>query len=125
MTSRRILEFWESNHPIEFRQRLLTDTPSEATSTLLIIRTEDRDYTLAGRDVEELHAWTFEILAGRKQDPRIEDAQIVCGAQADSPADGHLECALHDGHHKIILAGGRFDHVSGEGILFDDELPPF
>jgi len=119
MTSRRVLEFWESNHSIEFRQRLLTDTPPRADSPVLIIRVANAgDYTLDGHDVEELHAWTFEILAGRKQDPRVEvvDAQIVCGAQADSPADGHLECALYDGHARI---GGAWGHISAEGIVFD------
>jgi hypothetical protein len=120
MTSRRILEFWESSHSIEFRQRLLTDTPPRADSPVLIIRVADAgDYTLDGHDVEELHAWTFEILAGRKQDPRIEDAQIVCGAQADSPADGHLECALYDGHARL----GDWEHVTAEGVFFD--LPGF
>jgi hypothetical protein len=121
MTSRRILEFWESNHSIEFRQRLITDTPPRADSAVLIIRVADAgDYTLDGYDVEELHAWTFEILAGRKQDPRIEDARIMCGAEAHSPADGHLECALYDGHGRIA---GSWGHITAEGLVFDSDVP--
>jgi hypothetical protein len=120
MTSRRILEFWESNHSVEFRQRLLTDQPPSASSPLLIIRvTEAGDYTLDGHDVEELHQWTFEILAGRKTDPRLDvvDAQIMCGAKANSPSDGPLECVLLDGHRQI--AGGPWQHITAEGVLFD------
>ena len=122
MTSRRILEFWESNHSIEFCQRLLTDTPPRADSPVLTIRVADAgDYTLDGHDVEELHAWTFEILAGRKQDPRVEvlDAQIMCGAGATSPADGELKCCLYDGHPNV----GIFGHIDAGGIVFD--LPGF
>jgi hypothetical protein len=118
MTSRRILEFWEGQRRIEFRQRLLTDQPPSA-SPLLIVRVPDDggDYTLDGHDVEELHQWTFEILAGRKTDPRLDvvDAQIMCGARATSPANGWLECVLYDGHSRL----GEWEHVTAEGVLFD------
>src|SRR6266542_1921985 len=65
-------------------------------------------------EVEELHQFTYEILAGRHGDPRLDgDAEIMCGAQAESPHDGHLECALPDGHR--VVAG--FGHVSRRGIV--------
>jgi hypothetical protein len=112
MTSRRILEFWESNRSVEFRRRLVTDRPPSAGTPVLIIRVNEAgDYTLDGHDVEELHQWTFEILAGVPRDPRL-DAQIMCGAQ-NTEGDGQ-DCALVAGH-----ANERYwDHVAKDGTVW-------
>ena len=99
-----------------------TTTPSyrDGTDVCLQITSGSDSFPMQELDryeVEELHQFTYEILAGRQGDPRLDvvDAQIMCGAQSASPHDGNLECALPDGHRRV----GDFDHVSRRGIVFD------
>jgi hypothetical protein len=120
MTSRRILEFWESNRSVEFRRRLLTDTPPRLDSPLLIIRVGEKgDYCLDGGDVEELHQWTYEILTSRATDPRLDvpDAEIRCGFRWRSVLKSrNQECCLNDGHEMV----DRVLHVSSDGDWFEE-----
>lgn len=68
-------------------------------------------------ELEELHQFTFEILAGRRGDPRLDvvDTQIMCGGAAYSPANGSLECCLVEGHLRV----GDYGHITSTGIMFD------
>jgi hypothetical protein len=117
MSARRILEVTNG----VYRLRARTPWLGEATgSTVMEIELEDVPnglrlcMDLIAGHVEELHQFTFEILAGRHSDPRLtRDAEIMCGAQEKS--DGHLECALPEGHRRV----GNWEHVTRDGIVFD------
>lgn len=118
-----------TTHSLVFREEtgfvrftFATTTPvyrRDADVCLQIINGDDKFPVeeLDRNEVEELHQFTYEILAGRHGDPRLDvvDAEIMCGAQAESPNSGHLECALPGGHRRV----GDFDHVDRSGVVFD------
>ena len=123
MSTRRLLEVWESNRSIEFRGRLLSEVPPGADTPLLTIRVNagiDRqaDWCLGGHAVEELHQFTYDILAGPRRDPRLEivDAQIMCGERTHGLASGDLECCLYLGHDRV----GDYGHITLTGVRFDN-----
>ena len=113
------LSFREEDGAVRFTFATTTPAYRKGTDVCLQLTHGSDSFPLEELDryeVEELHQFTYEILAGRQGDPRlIVDAEIMCGAQADSPRDGHLECALPDGHRRV----GDFDHVTLRGIVFD------
>ena len=116
MSTRRLLEVWENNRSIEFRTRL-NATDSTDPDVLMVIRVmANMDWCLDGRDVEDLHQFTYDLLAGPTRDPRLPvvDAQIMCGERIQTLA-GPLECALFADHARL----GNFDHVTSTGLLFD------
>ena len=69
---------------------------------------------VSGDAVEEIHALTGQILAGR-----VVDAHIVCGFRWSDGAS-RQECALMDGHS---IVSPTIDHVSHSGA--PHQLPPF
>lgn len=68
-------------------------------------------------EVEELHQFTYDILAGPRRDPRLEivDAQIMCGERVTRATGADIECCLYAGHSRIA----NCDHVTAEGELFN------
>ena len=120
MTTRRLLEVWQGNQSIEFRGRLTDPDVTAAALPLLVIRMVQysADWCLEPADVEELHQFTYDLLAGPTRDPRLDrvvDAQIMCGERTHSPANGDIECCLFDGHLRV----GDFDHITATGVRFD------
>jgi hypothetical protein len=118
MTARNVFEIRQAHGvAIAFRtvdsDELLGDGPRPV---LVMLPPNDAETYLTGEDVEGLHQFTFEVLAGRRSDPRLDpEAHIVCGAVANSPSDGPLDCCLYDGHRPV----GHFDHITSRGIAFD------
>lgn len=117
MSTRRTLEVWNESRSIVFRSKLSGTTDD----VLAIVRCNEIDFTLDGSDLEAIHQFTYDLLAGPHRDPRLDvaDARIVCGAAVTSPTNGYLECALEDGHRRVIA----FDHITSNGIAFDDPAP--
>jgi hypothetical protein len=108
MSTRRILEF--DGRDITFRTLWSSTPPIDA---VLAIKALDSDFVLNALEVEELHQFTFEILAGRHSDPRLTpDAEIVCGSR-----NGPYDCALADGHQPVMNTGTA-GHVTSDGHWF-------
>jgi hypothetical protein len=128
MSARRMLELEQDGNVLRWRTPWGSPVTKQGEIVLVLSVEAARDYVMTGDDVEKLHQLTYEILAGRARDPRLDrlddvvDASIMCGAFA-----GDLECALHDGHKPLVLEGptrvGDF-HVTPDGTYFQDVPRP-
>lgn len=72
-------------------------------------------------EVEALHQFTFEILAGRRTDPRLDvvDAEIRCGSTWRVGAL-EVECCLSADHEPIA---SDIAHVTSRGTPFCEDVP--
>lgn len=84
----------------------------------------DAESYLTGPEVEALHQFTYEVLAGAARDPRlvVVDSRIMCG-WGWTYNGLQFECGLEADHMPIRINGTDVLHVSSEGQPY--EVPPF
>ena len=117
MTARRVFEI-RGSHGVVISFRTVDRDENRPGALMVMLPPNDAEYDLSGDDVEGLHQFTYDLLAGPTRDPRLrrlDDAQIMCGERTNSPANGDLECCLFDGHLRV----GDFDHITATGVRFD------
>jgi hypothetical protein len=123
MTARRIWEIRQQHGiVIAFRTPETGDGYSPDIA-LIAMPPNDDESTLSGEDVDALQAMTYEILAGRRTDPRLDvpDAAILCGFQWYSATEGkQVYCCLNDGHPAPFGPERLIYHVTSSGIAYEE-----
>ena len=109
MTWRRMVEFADGS-------RAITAWSDDRAGTAMLFVIDDEQSTLNADEVEALHQFTFEILAGRRTDPRLDPdlVEIVCGFTW-MIGTLEVECCLNLNHGPISATVG---HVTSRGTPF-------
>jgi hypothetical protein len=125
MTARRVLEI-RTNDRVWIAYRDITRNEDGGGHAVMAYNSRPADdpddwLYMSGAEVEALHQFTYDILAGPTRDPRLDvlDAHIVCGE-----TDGSHECCLESGHPPLNLPRGTAHgmHVTSSGVVFP-EMP--
>jgi len=115
MATRRVLEI-----DLDLTLRTPYDADPHDPEVCMVVRVFGQtDVVCSPRDVEAIHQFTYELLAGPTRDPRLDDARIACGFRWLDYAAGQVECCLNADHPQI----GSVEHVSANGVWFEE--PPF